>query len=51
MIVPAKHTVKVQELVELEDLNKTYIKSRFILLLLKVDFEKITKLFTTGQDK
>lgn len=40
MIVPAKYIMKIQELVELEDLKKTYIKSRFIVLLLKVDFEK-----------
>lgn len=40
MIVPAKCIMKIQELVELEDLKKTYIKSRFIVLLWKVDFEK-----------
>lgn len=51
MIVPAKYIMKVQELAELEDLNKTYIKSRFIVLLLKVDFEETTKLFTIWQNK
>lgn len=51
MIVPAKYVMKTQELVELEDLNKTYISVPLIVLLLKANFEEITKVFTIWPNK
>lgn len=51
MIVLTQYIMKIQELVELQDLNKTYINMPFIVLLLKVDFGEIIKLFTIWQSK
>lgn len=49
LIVSAQYIRKMEELVELEDLNKTYINMQFIVLLLKIDLEE--KLLTIWQSK
>lgn len=36
-VIPAKYSMKIQALVELEDLNKSWINMPFIVLLLKVN--------------
>lgn len=51
MFVPVKYSRDIQELVEMEDLNKIYTKMPFIALLLKVDFKEIMKLLTIWQNK
>lgn len=51
MIVSAKQSIKIQEMVEFEDLNKTYISMSLTVRLLKVYFEEIIKLFIIWQSK
>lgn len=51
MIVPAKQSIKIQEIVEFKDLNKTYISMSLTVRLLKVYFEEIIKLFIIWQSK
>lgn len=53
MIVPAKYIMKVQELVELEDLNKTYIESKLHCSVIKSRLGRnfVRKLFTIWQNR